>query len=1175
MPHTPLVSIIITAQIPTWFEKALLSALAQDYSRCEILVADYSGDKFITQMLQPYLNQPGHPVRHLEYATDHERIHEDSISAAEGEYIKFMTDAELLAVNCVSTLTAGMESQFDCVVAAAKRTRIDAKGKVMPDIVATAAFLTDDSVVNGLDFLRYQTTLHFNLIGELTAALLRREDLLALISQEQPLLNCDSERMEGAEALVVYSKLLTKGHLVYFTKPLCSIRVSDVYTQPQQHEGREHIIKKREAVFNHIRNKAWYQEQSGPANSVRVALLSDPINFRRQNLNALQYKNLNLNSFDCWLDERTLKNFQTEYLIASAVNPDQATRIAVVINVDQEKAAHLTLTLASLEKQTLPILSLQPILVGEGFDNHTDLLCYPSTAEQRLSTLNHIINEHDHAWFIFIDAGDEFNASGLIALSANLPQAEGLLALYADEFFHIDGQPTGIAFRPDFNLDLLLSSPKTMAQHWLYRRELLQAAEGFDTQYPAAAEFDLILKLIESQGFNVVGHLSEPLLTGRLKSRELTEDAAIITRHLNNRGYPNAQIALDSFYNYRLRYQHPTTPTVSFVVLVNWHLPSLISCVTSLLEKTTYLNYELIIVADNHSSPERESWLEGISAVDETRIRVVKFDAVFHHAAMANLGASHARGDYLMFMHCELAVTDGEWLDNLLNHGQRAEVAVVGGKQLASNNKIRHAGYVLGVNGVAGECFRGQEDSQPSYLGRLQLDQNYTAVSGDFMLVRKAIYDELKGFDVELALFDDVDFCLRARQLGYLTVWTPYARILRPAARQSQFVGETVHNSNRLKQLEEDKIYARWMPVVSRDPAYNSNLSLRSRHFELNKESSLCWRPAQRPNVPVIMAHNADVAGCGYYRVIMPFEAMQREGLADGKVSISLLTHSELNQYKPDSLIIQRRYSPAFHQWIERVGKMSDVFKVFELDDYILNVPMKHYRRRDFTQEITAQLRKSLSFFDRFVVSTAPLAEALSSMHSDIRVMPNRLPVEWWGNLQSLRNQGRKPRVGWAGGASHTGDLEMIVDVVKEFANEVEWVFFGMCPMKLRPYIHELHIGVDISLYPEKLASLNLDLALAPVEDNIFNICKSNLRLMEYGACGIPVICSDVECYRDTPLPVTRVKNRFKDWCDAIRFHLNDLDYSEKNGLELQKILRRDWMLTGENLQDWVKAWTP
>lgn len=138
----------------------------------------------------------------------------------------------------------------------------------------------------------------------------------------------------------------------------------------------------------------------------------------------------------------------------------------------------------------------------------------------------------------------------------------------------------------------------------------------------------------------------------------------------------------------------------------------------------------------------------------------------------------------------------------------------------------------------------------------------------------------------------------------------------------------------------------------------------------------------------------------------------------------------------------------------------------------------------------------------------------------------------------------------------------------------MEWVFFGMCPERIRPYIHEFHGGVPIEQYPALLASLDLDLALAPLEPNLFNECKSNLRLLEYGACGFPVICTDAVCYRGD-LPVTRVKNRFKDWLDAVRMHLADLDATARQGDALRERVLGEWMLKGENLQRWRSAWLP
>lgn len=1173
MSRPALVSIIIIARIPTFFEQALQSALAQDYAQCEILIADSSSENFIEKIAEPYLNQPGHPVRMYKHPKEQEGVFEYATQQAQGEYIKFLADADWLAADALSKLLATMHNNPMVSVAAARRVRADCLNALQPDILSNASLVHSDCLINGEDLLRFQCTLRFNVIGEMSVALFRRDDLLALIDQHGSLFAINNENMLEVEALVLYGRLLPGKLLGWVNSPLCTIRISNVYQQPGQRDNEDKVVANRDKVFHFLRQQSWFSHYQKAENMVRVAPLSAPETFEYQNFSQQHYNNFIQSELNGWLAQRQLRPFEQAYIAGLAAERGGPVSVGVVITAIGISADRLTLTLASLAAADNRIIRLTPVVIGNSDSVPDGVSAHPATADNRLQVINQMLTGRDEEWFIFVDAGSTFLPSGMSALATSLPQAGNALALYADEFFAIDGDPGGVAFRPDFNLDLFLSAPKTMAQHWLYRRELLAAAEGFDLAYPSSCEFDLVTKLIESQGFGVIGHLAEPLLMTTLNRRVVAEDAEILRRHLTNRGYPQGEVAMDKFGNYRLRYQHDHQPLVSLVILANWHLPSLIACVTTLLEKTTYLNYEMIIVADNQQSPERENWLCSIASVDPNRIKVMHYPGNWQHAGMVNLAATLARGEYLALMHCELAVMDGEWLDNMLNHAQRPEVGIVGGKQLNTQNRVRHAGYLLGMNGAVGDAFRGMPDDQASYLGRLHIDQNYSAVSGDFMLLRREVYDAIGGFDTSSQLYDDVDFCLRAREQGYLTVWTPYARILRPAARQQPFQGEDSQTVKTLRQDEETWLYRRWLPVIANDPAFNANLSLKSRQFDVNSDSALCWSPVTRPGLPVIMANHADSAGCGHYRIIGPFRAMEEEGIAGGKLHNRLLTIAEIAQHKPDSLIIQRRYSDIFQNWMAPVVAATDLFRVYELDDYILNVPLKNHHHKDFKQDMWKKMRKSLGFFDRFVVSTEPLAEAFKGMHDNIVVVNNRLPVHWWGNLQSQRGTGRKPRVGWAGGSSHTGDLEMIADVVKEFANEVEWVFMGMCPHKLRPYIHELHYGVDIEIYPATLAALNLDLALAPVEDNIFNACKSNLRLMEYGACGVPVICSDVACYRGD-LPVTRVRNRFKDWCDAIRKHLNDAEASARMGDELQARLRRDWMLNGDNVAQWLKAWT-
>ncbi|KTT43760.1 O-antigen biosynthesis protein, partial [Pseudomonas oryzihabitans] len=282
----------------------------------------------------------------------------------------------------------------------------------------------------------------------------------------------------------------------------------------------------------------------------------------------------------------------------------------------------------------------------------------------------------------------------------------------------------------------------------------------------------------------------------------------------------------------------------------------------------------------------------------------------------------------------------------------------------------------------------------------------------------------------------------------------------------------------------------------------------------------------------------------------------------------------ELERFEVQSLVLQRQFTDDQRENLRRLRRLAQPFMVFELDDYFPNLPLKSVYRSSIPKDVLKAMRQAIASCDRLVVSTPALGAALAGMSDDIRVVPNFLPTSWWGQCRSQRRRSRKPRVGWGGGISHTGDLELIVDVVEALSDEVDWVFFGMCPDRLRPFVHEFHAGVPIERYPAKLASLDLDLAIAPLEDNLFNRCKTNLRLLEYGACGFPVICSDIEPFRGD-LPVTRVRNRFKDWCDAIRSHLADLDATARHGDLLREQVLGQWMLEGRNLESWRAAWLP
>ncbi|MBT4835870.1 MAG: O-antigen biosynthesis protein, partial [Methylococcales bacterium] len=203
------------------------------------------------------------------------------------------------------------------------------------------------------------------------------------------------------------------------------------------------------------------------------------------------------------------------------------------------------------------------------------------------------------------------------------------------------------------------------------------------------------------------------------------------------------------------------------------------------------------------------------------------------------------------------------------------------------------------------------------------------------------------------------------------------------------------------------------------------------------------------------------------------------------------------------------------------------------------------------------------------IVSTEPLVDVYKGLIDDIVVLPNYLEKTIWAPLTSKRRQGKKPRVGWAGAQQHQGDLELLIPIIEATKDEVEWVFFGMYLLEFKYYIKELHDGVIIEQYPKKLASLNLDLAIAPLEINSFNESKSNLRILEYGNMGWPVICTDIIPYQNAP--VTRLPNQPDLWIKTIRDYIHELDHLEKQGDQLQQWVRKNWMLD-DHVDEWLKA---
>ncbi|MGB3705899.1 MAG: glycosyltransferase [Castellaniella sp.] len=885
----------------------------------------------------------------------------------------------------------------------------------------------------------------------------------------------------------------------------------------------------------------------------------------------------------CWLGKRVFSPAQSRLLIDYFAQQGGMPTVAVFIQSVERDAGALARTLRSLETLCDGFAPTQIVVVGgQAPDPHpalSQLQHAPAgDAAQGLDVLNRLAGESACDWFLFIEAGDEFTAAGLHMLAQHLLGAPNARAVYGDEMARDAAGQLSAFLRPDFNLDLLRSTPATMARHWVFRRDVFLDAGGFDPAFADAVEFDLLLRLIDSGGVTGLEHVAEPLLVAfaPVFETKASEQKALL-RHVRNQGYEHATVFAHLPGCYRVEYGHQKRPGVSIIIPTRNQLPMLLRCVDSLLEKTAYQNYEVLIVDNGSDEADACAWLDGIEAMDSAQLRVLRYPHPFNYSAMNNLAASLARGEYLVLLNNDTAILRSDWLDAMLNHAQRPEVGVVGAKLLYPDGRIQHAGVVLGLRGPADHPFIGGDPDQPGYMHRLQVDQDYSAVTAACLMIRASLYREVGGLDEGAfkVSYNDVDLCLKVRESGHLLVWTPHAILMHEGSVSQNKVDTTAVQAKMQRfRAEQDACYAKWLPIIARDPAYTPLLTLQGHGFSVDTRAEFNWQPLSWRPLPVVLALPADRQGSGHYRVIQPGRTLN----ALGQAAVSVSDHSDLlletERLAPDTVVFQRQVRADQIGAQQRLAKFFRCFKVADLDDYLPSLPGSSTYREHQPKDILKLMRESLALTDRLVVSTEPLAEALRGLHPDIRVIENRLSVPDWSSLSSLRRQGRKPRVGWASGLDHYHDLALITDVVKALADEVEWIFLGACPDAIRRCAHEWHAVTSMDNYPVQLAGLNLDLALAPLEDTRFNQCASNRRVLEYGACGIPVVCSDVQPYRGR-LPVTRVnKPRFKDWVSAIRMHTHDLDASAQAGDALRDAVQWDWMLDERHAATWLAQWT-
>ncbi|MDD1975012.1 glycosyltransferase [Pseudomonas tussilaginis] len=1186
MNEQPLVSIAIPAFNVEFFRSTLTSAIAQDYPNLEIVICDDSAGREIEAICDELGKTTLVPLR---YVRNPERLGFARnllacLGQSSGELIKFLCDDDTLFSGCIRAQARVMSDWPQLGMVICQRLLCAADDVLLPSRSLNFVIATCSTVFNGTDLLASIADNATNLFGGFSHALLRRsqvEQYLATLVQE-------GQGFAARLDLALYACLLRRGHL-------CSL--DQVLSLERVHPGRLSHQSNMTAAYKVETD--WLMQMlaantgdDAPADGwVRCLPLAtyerdaecawEEFNLRRyfagQMANFNQQVGSNSLSFAElyaeWLECRNLSAGQLRLLPKRIEQWPVQPRIVPVLFCQEGDEAALRMSLDSLAQQSYAprrIVVVGPASLQAGVSNGVQYLVGDGLS---MLPLNRWLENDDHAdWLFLLRAGDRLHAHALVILAERMALRSDSRCLYSDEGANDNLAPSNPVFKPDFNLDLMRSLPY-VGRVLAFNASAVRDLGGFDDGFAALAPHDLLWRMVEAQGLQVVEHVAEVLVQclysyadWMLETSSHRQAPRVLQAHLRRLGV-NAQVSGDEGdLITRVTYEHEQAACVTILILAGTDLQVLIRCVESLLEHTTYSNFEVLLIANDETPVQVRDWLAAMAGLGSKQLRCITVP-VQGRAASLNQASQQAMGDYLLLLDGNCLLFDSQWLHEMMHHGQRPEVGVVGPKLLDTTGSVVSAGLVMGMQGAAGSAFFGCAMNADTYMNRLRAVQNWSGVSLDCLLIRRELFDALGGLETTLqhGLFD-ADLCLRARTSGYLVVWTPFSKVARLPRSEVAASGESL-------EADREAFYDRWLPWVASDPAYNRNLSLKIANFNFEPGLRSGWDPFIARAMPTVLALPTNATAVGHYRVLQPFSELERDGWIQGRVDYSTSDLIELEREKPDVIIFQGRYMPAHLKDMAQFKRFSNARRIYELDDYIIEPPKKNDHARNMPGNMRELVGKAIGLCDRVVVSTEPLADALSNLHHDIRVVPNMLAASLWAGLVSERQSSARPRVGWAGGTSHRGDLELLLDVVKALADEVDWVFFGMCPDVLRPYVKEFYQGISFTRYPKMLASLNLDLALAPLEQNLFNDCKSNLRLLEYGACGFPVICTDTKAYTGY-LPCTRVRdNTTEQWLDAIRMHLNDPLASYRQGDALREAVLRDYVLNDHHLQHWANAW--
>ena len=855
----------------------------------------------------------------------------------------------------------------------------------------------------------------------------------------------------------------------------------------------------------------------------------------------------------------------------------QLPMFSILLPVDVVSLANLSKTVASVKQQIYPNWELCVALSTNASADVRAQVASWAASERRIKFMQAVefginlnnavlaLTDKSSVWVIKIFATDVIAAKAVFMLAKALNEVEKCELLYADEdVLNATGERSEPFFKPDWNV-AFHTSRNLVGRFGCYRTSRVRELGGYLVDGFGAADFDLSLRYLEQIQSAQIVHIPQVLFhAGQTEPLATASGKAALVAHFERRGIA---ATIDNIsHGYRVHYALPAVlPKVSLIVPTRNGLNLLRQCIESIQEKTSYPNYDIIIVDNGSDDAATLDYFKLLSAAPN--VQILRIDAPFNYSALNNAAVKLAKGDLVGLLNNDIEVISPNWLNEMVSHALQPEVGAVGARLWFPDGTLQHGGVVLGIHGWAAHAHNHFSKSCLGYQGRMALVSEFSAVTGACLVVKKANYLAVGGLNDDALKIscNDVDFCLKLQKFGLRNVWTPFADLVHHESDTRGFEDTPVKKARFAGELAY--MQKNWCEVLANDPAYSSNLTLNAQDFSLAwpprvpslvrqvdlqpGQSPLYERLATLRRGQVRVAYLAENVHSSTFRYrAANMAAVLNVPVAANEVQTSAacffsgdLSHAADIVASADILVISRvRHdfaTAAFVQQFKAQGK-----KVwFDIDDWVFDPQaiglIIHAAGQTASDEVlnywhavVSRMGQMLLLCDGAITTNHYLAQKIAKFANvAVKVIPNFANEQQLVASQPLyekktgqaNSSSDSMRLGYfSGSASHNRDIALLLpalEIVMAGDPRVQLVLVG--PVDLGEYAArfeqnynhriERHAFTDYVNLQQLIAGV--DFNLVPLQANEFTHCKSELKYVDAANVGTLTIASPTHAY--------------------------------------------------------------